>query len=436
MSALRKQLAAAQSRMVEIADEIEAIGATAAEENRELGESDTKMIDGLTEEYNAAEQTVKNLTAMLAVKERLQAAKITPVSIEAADTSSLNHGSTQAALPAQVRRIKSKVYDSTADAYAVGKWLTGLLGNQHSRQWCIDRGMNFHNAMSEGTDTAGGFAVPDPMAARLIELVEDYGVFRRFASNVVASSDTLAIPKLSADTTVYYPAEGAAITPSDLTFAQVSHTLRKYAQLAIMSSEVSEDAIISMTDTVTRAMARQFASAEDTNSFLGDGSAGFGSITGIEAALAAGSTTSGTVTLANLETLNGDLKRYSGQSPVWFMHSFHYYNDVVPALVALGGTDMRQTEAGGAQMLYGYPVVFTQVLTGSAASTGDLLVVLGDLSMSASLATRRNVTVRVLNELYAANDQIGLVATMRSDTQIHDVGDASNAGGITALLST
>ena len=78
---------------------------------------------------------------------------------------------------------------------------------------------------------------------------------------------------------------------------------------------------------------------------------------------------------------------------------------------------------------------FTQVLPGLNAVAGDLTVVLGDLRLGGYMGIRRSLTIKVLNELYAASDQVGIVATSRSDTQIFDVGDATNAGCIVGLFA-
>ncbi len=60
----------------------------------------------------------------------------------------------------------------------------------------------------------------------------------------------------------------------------------------------------------------------------------------------------------------------------------------------------------------------------------------GDLRMGSIMGIRRSLTIKVLNELYAASDQVGLVATSRSDTQIFDVGTATTAGSIVGLYAT
>ena len=249
------------------------------------------------------------------------------------------------------------------------------------------------------------------------------------------------MPRYDDGLTVYYPAEGGSITASDLTFGQVNLAATKYAALALMSTELNEDSVISMTDLITRDIAYKFALAEDTNSFLGDGGAGFGGITGIGTALQDGSkvtlATAGwaNLALADLHQAVGLLPQYSGTRPRWYMSSYAYQVAVLPLLTALGGTDMRQFEEGGDMMLLGYPVTFTQVLPKATVALSDLLIVFGDLDLGAYSGQRRNLWVRTLNELYAANDQIGIQATMRADSVIHSVGTASDPGAIIGIYN-
>jgi HK97 family phage major capsid protein len=118
------------------------------------------------------------------------------------------------------------------------------------------------------------------------------------------------------------------------------------------------------------------------------------------------------------------------------MHRFGYFAAVIDLLLTQGGTDMRQTEEGGELMLLGYPITFTQVLPGDGTVAFDaLMAVLGDLDLGSYLGVRRQVSVRTLNELYAASDQIGIVATSRASINIHSIGDATEAGAIVGLYN-
>ena len=70
------------------------------------------------------------------------------------------------------------------------------------------------------------------------------------------------------------------------------------------------------------------------------------------------------------------------------------------------------------------------------AGAGSQIAVYGDLDLGSYLGTARQVSIRTLTELYAASDQLGVIGTLRSATDIHSVGDATNAGAITNLVTT
>ena len=431
---LRTQIQDLEAKLANAQDEADAMVAVAEDEGRDLSQDEINALETNHTEQEGFANRLETLRKLENKATKIAASKVT------ADTFGNVAEPVQSKLPARVARQKSEYFSSSFQSDGVSQWMAGVMGNRRSQQWATENGFGYTNAMSEGTDSAGGFAVPDPLSATIIDLMESYGVVRRFADPFTMSSDTQAIPKLSSDTTVYYPAEGAAITASDLTLAQVSHTARKYAQLTIMSTELAEDAVINMADRVARSMARQFAKAEDTNAFLGDGTSTYGSITGVDNALAAGATvtssgaTIAATALSDFEDMIARTRDDAAAQEAFFMSKYTYHTAVVPALRALGGTDIRQIEDTTQGSLYGYPVIFTAVLpSDSTATTGDMIAVFGDLSLACSMGVRREVTMRTLNELYAANDQIGVVATLRSDFVCHDVGTASVAGALTKL---
>jgi HK97 family phage major capsid protein len=54
----------------------------------------------------------------------------------------------------------------------------------------------------------------------------------------------------------------------------------------------------------------------------------------------------------------------------------------------------------------------------AAPASGDLVAVFGDLRLGAYFGDRRALNFKTLNELYAENDQIGVVATERIDIKV------------------
>src|SRR5678815_3411213 len=137
------------------------------------------------------------------------------------------------------------------------------------------------NAQSEGSNTAGGFLVPDVMERTIIDLREDYGVFRQLARIRPMSSDHMVIPRRSSGLTAVPIGEGVEITDSTKLWNNVTLTARKWAVLTKYSSEIAEDAVISIAEDLASEIAYAFAYAEDNAGFNGDGSSTYHGITGI-----------------------------------------------------------------------------------------------------------------------------------------------------------
>ena len=117
----------------------------------------------------------------------------------------------------------------------------------------------------EDGSTMGGYLVFPEFERTLIDLKEQYGVLGRDAYKLPMKSDTLNIPRRAGGTTVYYPEENTLIPASAMAFDKVMLIAKKYAQLALWSSELDEDSVIAFTDLLTAEMAYQFTKAEDFN---------------------------------------------------------------------------------------------------------------------------------------------------------------------------
>ncbi len=310
-------------------------------------------------------------------------------------------------MPAAAKYNKSNVFASSEDAYVAGQFLAAVGGNVKSQE--------FLASQSVGTDNKGGFTVPAPLSSELINLVESYGVARNVCRRIVMGAMTWSVPKLTGHSTIFYPAESAAISESDLTFSQITLTAKKMAGLVKMSTEVSEDSIISMTDTIVRDLAWGFAKEEDTNLFTG-GSLYAGGIEGDSGVADKNVASVAALTLADLTAAVVASGQERGLNPQWYMNATLWNGPVRDLLNAAGGNAVADVTSGASPSLFGYKVNLVNAINGAAASTtGDLLAVFGDLSVSHYFGDRRALNFNVLRELYAVNDQVGIVCTQRVD---------------------
>jgi HK97 family phage major capsid protein len=257
-------------------------------------------------------------------------------------------------------------------AYTFGQFARHLAGVKSATKWLSDTG--HLKAQTEGTDSAGGYTVPNIVSSDLIWLREMYGVARRNSRIYPMSSDTLLVPSATASTTVYYASEATAITASDITFGQVSLAAKKLAVLTIASKELGEDTVIDLGAALARDMAYAIAKEEDNACFNGDGTSTYGSITGILqavyglnatkaniAGVVVGAALSGAAfsnfTLANFQAMVAKLPTYADNAK-WYMHKDLFFNGVADKLIALGGNAILdiQNAYTAAPTLFGYPI--------------------------------------------------------------------------------
>ena len=320
-------------------------------------------------------------------------------------------------------------------AYAWGQWGRSIMGNRKAAEWCKAN----LKAQSEGTTTAGGFTVPDPLSSELIYLREQFGIARQNCRIYPMSSDVLNVPNATASTTVYYPGENTAITASDLTFAQVNLVAKKPSVLTQVSKELAEDSIIDFGATLARDMAYSLAKEEDRVVFnnVVDSTSGLDGILyavynlGTVANIASlqifttGQTITYAPTLANLKGMVAKLPTYAPNAK-WFMHKEIWYNAIAPLLDALGGNAISDiaNAYGPTPMLYGYPVVFVQNMQKTLVASKPYIL-LGDLSVGTAFGDRRTVTIEVSDQRYFVEDALAFKATERFAFSAFDVGNVN-----------
>ena len=127
-------------------------------------------------------------------------------------------------------------------------------------------------ALVEGTNTAGGYLVPEEHAAQFIEMLSARAVVRRAGATVLPMrTDVMNVPKQSGGATAYWVAENTAITESDAAFGQVTLTAKKAAALARVSAELLADSTPSAEAIVREDLARALALFEDLSFLRGYG---------------------------------------------------------------------------------------------------------------------------------------------------------------------
>ncbi len=304
-----------------------------------------------------------------------------------------------------------------------------------------------------GSDTSGSHNfVPDEFGTDLIRLRETYGVARQLCKIQTMSSDTRTDPKWSSGLTAYFVGEGASGTTSDMQHSVVRLTAKKLMAISTYSSELAEDAVIDIGNTIAQEMAYAYSLKEDQCFIDGDGTSTYGGIIGLRpsfATLSIGTapgfrdtTTSNTwaaTVIADLTSLISVVPVYAQMGMRFLCSSQYYYQVMVPLLNAAGGVTGSELQDGfRTPRFQGIPVTFSQVMP-TATATSSIAVMLGNFAMAATLGDRRRETLEFSKDATIdsvnlfTNDLLAIRATERIDINVHSFGSNTVAGPIVAL---
>lgn len=285
-----------------------------------------------------------------------------------------------------------------------------------------------YRAQSEGTNTAGGYLVPQGFRNKLVERMKAFGGLAAEAE-ILNTSEGNLLPYPTIDDTANVGeivAEGGTFAAgADLVFGTRTLSAYKYmsggaSNLPLkISWELLQDAAFDVPSFVARKLGERIARIQAVHWVTGTGSSQpQGIVTPI--------TTSGTIgTLAYadlLATVNFLDPAYWGNAK-WLMNQATWAT--IQGLVdstgrpLINGQDTGIDGTIGGRSLLGFPVVIDQAMPSKA--TGAKYLAFGDLNQAYVIRRVKDVTLVTLNELYAANGQTGFMAWARADGAVQDV---------------
>ncbi|HOD79962.1 MAG: Phage capsid family protein [Planctomycetes bacterium ADurb.Bin126] len=137
--------------------------------------------------------------------------------------------------------------------------------------------------MEVGTDSAGGYLIPDEFRPELVRNVEAEGVFWTQARRIpLAGMGTVNIPKRTGGLTAYWVASAAQITESRPTLGILQLTPEKLGALVYVPNEFLRGGLLAdLGNWIGVEMVYAFDYALDNAFVNGDGTASYGGITGI-----------------------------------------------------------------------------------------------------------------------------------------------------------
>ena len=273
------------------------------------------------------------------------------------------------------------------------------------------------NALQIGTDTEGGYLVPDEFERTLVDTLEDENIFRRLSNVITTSSGDRKIPVVASKGTASWIDEEGAIPESDDSFGQVSIGAYKLGTMIKVSEELLNDSVFNLENYIAKEFARRIGNKEEDTFFTGDGS---GKPTGILAATGGaqlGVTTASATAITIDEIL--DLF-YSLKAPYRNKAVFVMNDATVKAIRKLKdgqGQYLWQPslQAGTPDTILNRPLYTSAYVPAIAASAKT--IAFGDFGYY-WVADRQGRVFKRLNELYAATGQVGFVATQRVDGKL------------------
>ena len=273
------------------------------------------------------------------------------------------------------------------------------------------------NALQIGTDSEGGYLVPDEYEKTLVEALEEENIFRKLAHVISTSSGDRKIPVVASKGSASWVDEEGTIPDSDDAFNQVSIGAYKLGTLIKVSNELLNDSVFNLESYISKEFASRISYQDEAAFFHGSGPGKpvgiFNATGGAEVGVTAASATA--ITADEIIDLFYSLKAPYRKNAVWILNDATI--KAIRKLKDNNGNYLWQPSltAGTPDTILGRPVYTSSYVPTIAA--GAKTIAFGDFSYY-WIADRAGRNFKKLTELYAANDQTGFVATQRVDGKL------------------
>ena len=273
------------------------------------------------------------------------------------------------------------------------------------------------DALQIGTDSEGGYLIPDEFERTLLSGLEENNIFRTLANIIQTTSGDRKIPIVASHGSAAWVDEEGAYSESDDAFAQITLGAYKLGTMMKVSDELLNDSVFDLEDYLSGEFARRIGNAEEDAFINGDG---VGKPTGILAAKGGGeigvTTSSGTAfTADDLINLYHSLLTPYRKKAVWLMNDSTV--QFIRKLKDSNGQYLWQPSlvAGTPNTILGCPVMVSRYMPEIGA--GNKAVAFGDFSYF-WIADRQGRSFMRLNELFAAHGQVGFRGSQRVDGKL------------------
>lgn len=297
-------------------------------------------------------------------------------------------------------------------------------------------------ALSEGTDTAGGFTVPPDVQAEMLVRLPQFSVMRRLARTITTSRDVVKYPRVQAASATAggvaagggsiftsgfvgtWVGETPAFSETDPAFGTFDITIKKARAATKLSNDLISDSAVNLLAFMAQNGAENLGLVEDKGFIDGDGAAlqPLGILNGGAATVDVEGTTSNTISntsadlgsATKLITLQYALpSQYAGNAR-WIMR--RAVEAEIRKLVdannrylwpALSGSGL----AGSPRTLLDDPVENSEFVPDDGTDANKVLIY-GDIG-SYIIAQRAQISTVILRERFADTEQVGIILIER-----------------------
>ncbi len=270
------------------------------------------------------------------------------------------------------------------------------------------------NSLVIGTDSEGGYLVPDEFERTLVDGLQENNIFRGLAHVIQTTSGDRKIPVVASHGSASWVDEEGAYQESDDAFSQVTIGAYKLGTMIKVSEELLNDSVFDIQSYLASEFARRIGNAEEEAFINGNGTS---KPTGVLNTAEVGVTAAGATAITADEII--DLFHslsvpYRGKA-VWLLNdtTVQYLRKLKDG----NGQYLWQPGlvAGAPDTILGRPVKVSRYMP--AIGAGNKTIAFGDFNYY-WIADRQGRSFRRLDELFAVNGQVGFRGSERVDGKL------------------
>lgn len=269
------------------------------------------------------------------------------------------------------------------------------------------------DALTVGTDSEGGYLVPDEYEKTLVSALNDEVFFRNVAHVITTGSGDRAIPVVASRGEAAWIDEGGAFPESQDSFGQITIGANKLATIIKVSDELLNDSVFDIEDYIAKEFARRIGAKEEEAFLVGDGSKKpLGVFKSAEKGVEIASTS---ISFDDIMDLYHSLR-----APYRAKASFILNDSTIKAIRKIKDSNgnyiwQPSVREGEPDRILNRPYRTSEYAPELAA--GSTPIAFGDFSYY-WIGDRQGRNFKRLNELYAATGHVGFLASERVDGKL------------------